>query len=142
MEKARDFVGRVGLSKFADALPHTLSGGMKARVAIARGMAVEPAILLMDEPFGALDALTRDAMNLELLRIWQASGKTVVLVTHSIEEALLIGNRILVMSPHPGRVKAELGSDGHDDAAPSDGLKKSERIHRLLFPSTQAAEVD
>jgi NitT/TauT family transport system ATP-binding protein len=142
MEKARDFVGRVGLSKFADALPHTLSGGMKARVAIARGMAVEPAILLMDEPFAALDALTRTQMQDDLLLLCRQTDTTIIFVTHSIGEAIKLGNRILLLSPHPGRVKAELGSDGHDDAAPSDGLKKSERIHRLLFPSTQAAEVD
>ena len=142
MEKARDFVGRVGLSKFADALPHTLSGGMKARVAIARGMAVEPAVLLMDEPFAALDALTRAQMQDDLLLLCRQIDTTIIFVTHSISEAIKIGNRILLLSPHPGRVKAELGSDGRDDTSPAEGLKMSERIHCLLFPNSQIAEVE
>jgi NitT/TauT family transport system ATP-binding protein len=132
-EKAHDFVGRVGLAKFADAFPHTLSGGMKARVAIARGMAVEPDILLMDEPFAALDALTRTQMQDDLLQLCRQTPTTIIFVTHAISEAIKIGNRILLLSPHPGRVKAELGSDGNDDIDASDGVKRSEKIHRLLF---------
>jgi NitT/TauT family transport system ATP-binding protein len=141
-DKARDFVGRVGLSRFADAFPHTLSGGMKARVAIARGMAVEPEILLMDEPFAALDALTRAQMQDDLLRLCRETPTTILFVTHSISEAIKVGNRILLLSPHPGRVKAELGSDGSDDVDPLDGLKKSEAIHRLLFSDERTAGSD
>ena len=96
--------------RFADAYPHTLSGGMKQRVAIARGMAMEPDILLMDEPFAALDALTRLRMQEELLVLWEETKFTVLFVTHSIPEAIKIGNRILLLSPHPGQVKAEINS--------------------------------
>lgn len=142
MDKARDFVGRVGLSKFADALPHTLSGGMKARVAIARGMAVEPTILLMDEPFAALDALTRAQMQDDLLLLCRQTDTTIIFVTHSIGEAIKIGNRILLLSPHPGRVKAELQSNGRDEPSACDGAKMSERIHHLLFPNSQMPEVE
>jgi len=133
IRKAHDFVERVGLSKFSDAFPHTLSGGMKARVAIARGMAVEPDILLMDEPFAALDALTRSQMQDDLLRLCQQTRTTIVFVTHSIGEAIKVGSRILLLSPHPGQVRAEFGSDGNDSVDPASGLRKSERIHRLLF---------
>ena len=100
----------MNLAKFADSLPHTLSGGMKQRVAIARGMAMEPDILLMDEPFAALDALTRRKMQDELLQLWDDTHFTVLFVTHSIPEAIKIGSRILLLSPHPGQVKAELNS--------------------------------
>ncbi len=100
------------------AYPHTLSGGMKQRVAIARAMAMEPQILLMDEPFAALDALTRGKMQEELLQLWEDTKFTVLFVTHSIPEAIRIGNRILLLTPHPGRAKAEIncaGSDTRDD---------------------------
>lgn len=103
--QALRFIEKVGLTKFADAYPHTLSGGMKQRVAIARALAMEPAALLMDEPFAALDALTRRRMQAELLDLWRDVGFTLVFVTHSIEEALLVGSRIVVLSPHPGRVR-------------------------------------
>jgi NitT/TauT family transport system ATP-binding protein len=105
LQRARDLLKLVGLDGFADRYPDELSGGMKQRAAIARALMHDPDILLMDEPFGALDALTREAMNLELLRIWQASTKTVVLVTHSIEEALLLSDRIAVFAPRPGFVR-------------------------------------
>jgi NitT/TauT family transport system ATP-binding protein len=104
-KRAHDLLKLVGLDGFADRYPDELSGGMKQRAAIARALMHDPDILLMDEPFGALDALTREAMNLELLRIWQASTKTVVLVTHSIEEALLLSDRIAVFAPRPGFVR-------------------------------------
>jgi NitT/TauT family transport system ATP-binding protein len=132
-ERARHYIGMVGLGKFADAYPHTLSGGMKQRVAIARAMAMEPAILLMDEPFAALDALTRRKMQEELLRLWDATKFTVLFVTHSIPEAVTIGSRILLLSPHPGQVKAELNSlgPGGDDPARRKALE--DRIHRMLF---------
>ena len=131
-ERSMHYIGKVNLAKFADSYPHTLSGGMKQRVAIARGMAMEPDILLMDEPFAALDALTRQKMQEELLQLWDGTRFTVLFVTHSIPEAVLIGNRILLMSPHPGQVKAELNSDGRD-AMGADGRKLSERIHHMLF---------
>ncbi|MCC6533929.1 MAG: ABC transporter ATP-binding protein [Burkholderiales bacterium] len=131
-ERAMNYIAKVNLTKFADSYPHMLSGGMKQRVALARGMAMEPDILLMDEPFAALDALTRRKMQEELLQLWQGTRFTVLFVTHSIPEAVLIGNRILLMSPHPGQVKAELNSDGTDPVG-GDGMKLSERIHHMLF---------
>src|SRR5579863_3342802 len=109
-ERAMHFIAKVKLAGFADRYPHTLSGGMKQRVAIARGMAVEPEILLMDEPFAALDALTRAQMQEELLQLWEDTKFTILFVTHSIPEALRIGNRILLLSAHPGRVRAEVNS--------------------------------
>jgi len=132
VDRAMQYIEKVGLTRFADAYPHTLSGGMKQRVAIARGMAMEPRILLMDEPFAALDALTRRKMQEELLQLWEETRFTVLFVTHSIDEAVLLGNRILLLSPHPGRVKAELDSDGSDGVGP-DGLRLSQRIRRMLF---------
>jgi NitT/TauT family transport system ATP-binding protein len=131
-DKAMQYIEKVNLTKFADSYPHTLSGGMKQRVAIARGMAMEPQILLMDEPFAALDALTRRKMQDELLQLWDDTRFTVLFVTHSIPEAVLLGNRILLLSPHPGQVKAELGSDGSDRVL-DNGRKLSEHIHEMLF---------
>jgi NitT/TauT family transport system ATP-binding protein len=130
--RALHYIGKVGLANFANAYPHTLSGGMKQRVAIARAMAMEPAILLMDEPFAALDALTRRKMQEDLLQLWSDTHFTVLFVTHSIPEAVRIGSRILLLSPHPGRVKAELNSDGTDEVGGA-GKKLSDRIHDMLF---------
>ncbi|RTL50705.1 MAG: ABC transporter ATP-binding protein [Bradyrhizobiaceae bacterium] len=107
-DRAMHYIRKVNLEKFADSYPHMLSGGMKQRVAIARGMAMEPDILLMDEPFAALDALTRRKMQDELMALWDDTHFTVLFVTHSIPEAIKIGTRILLLSPHPGQVKAEL----------------------------------
>ncbi len=132
LQKAAQAIATVRLDRFADAYPHTLSGGMKQRVAIARGMAMEPDILLMDEPFAALDAMTRTAMQDELLQLWQDTRFTVIFVTHSIQEAIRVGSRILLLSPHPGRLKAEVTSDGTDRLLPG-GLHLSEDIHQSLF---------
>ncbi|HEX8626950.1 MAG TPA: ABC transporter ATP-binding protein [Catenuloplanes sp.] len=102
---ARDFLRLVGLSGFDDRYPHELSGGMKQRVAIARSLAFDPDILLMDEPFAALDAQTRDSLQDELLSIWERTGKTIVFITHGIEEAVYLGQRVAVMTSRPGRIK-------------------------------------
>jgi NitT/TauT family transport system ATP-binding protein len=109
-DRAARLLQKVKLAEFASSFPHTLSGGMKQRAAIARALAMEPRILLMDEPFAALDALTRAEMQDELLQLWSEIHFTVLFVTHSISEALRIGTRILVLSAHPGQVKAELNS--------------------------------
>ncbi|MDB5764571.1 MAG: transporter, ATP-binding protein [Herminiimonas sp.] len=132
-DKAMQYIEKVNLGKFADSYPHTLSGGMKQRVAIARGMAMEPDILLMDEPYAALDALTRQKMQDELLQLWDETHFTILFVTHSIPEAVKVGNRILLLSPHPGQVKAELNSTGNDDIDPRTGKKLSDEIHDMLF---------
>lgn len=102
---ANEWLGRVGLRKFASYYPAQLSGGMKQRVSIARALAFDPKLLLMDEPFGALDEITRESMNNELLRLWQETGKTVVFVTHSIPEAVFLSSRIVVMTPRPGKIE-------------------------------------
>ena len=131
--QAMRYIEKVNLARFADSYPHTLSGGMKQRVAIARALAMEPDVLLMDEPFAALDALTRRKMQDELLQLWDETRFTMLFVTHSIPEAVLVGNRILLLSPHPGQVKGELNSDGSDRVDGASGRKLSERIHDMLF---------
>jgi NitT/TauT family transport system ATP-binding protein len=141
-ERADHYIEKVGLTRFADAYPNTLSGGMKQRVAIARALAMEPRVLLMDEPFAALDALTRRKMQEELLALWEEVRFTLLFVTHSIEEALVVGNRIALLSPHPGRMRAEINS--HEWDLKSGGSPQfqaaANRIHRLLFEEAEATD--
>jgi NitT/TauT family transport system ATP-binding protein len=109
--KASEYLKLVGLAGFEDRFPHELSGGMKQRVAIARSLAYEPDVLLMDEPFAALDAQTREQLQDELLRIWRATGKTIVFITHGIDEAVYLGQRVAVMTSRPGRIKEVVDID-------------------------------
>lgn len=138
-ERAMHYLAKVGLDKFADVHPHQLSGGMKQRVAIARALAMQPRVLLMDEPFAALDALTRRKMQEELLALWDEVRFTLLFVTHSIEEALVVGNRIALLSPHPGRMRAEINSHAFDLGSQG-GVEfqaTAQRIHRMLFDEEQ-----
>ncbi len=111
LQDARDLLAMAGLTAFADHYPNQLSGGMQQRVGLVRALIHDPALLLMDEPFGALDAMTRETMNLELQRIWMERRKTVVFVTHSITEAVLLADRVVVMSPRPGRIAGDITID-------------------------------
>ncbi|MBB6445560.1 ABC transporter ATP-binding protein [Bacillus benzoevorans] len=104
-EKANEYLNLVGLQNFADRYPHELSGGMKQRIAIARSLAFNPDVLLMDEPFAALDAQTRETLQSELLRIWEKTKKTIIFITHSIDEAIYLGERVVVLTAGPGTVK-------------------------------------
>ena len=135
LERADLYIEKVGLARFAHAHPHTLSGGMKQRVAIARALAMQPRVLLMDEPLAALDALTRRRMQEELQSLWDEVRFTLVFVTHGIEEALVVGSRIGVLSPHPGRLRAEIHAHqwGLADQGRSDFQHAVQRIHGLLF---------
>ena len=116
-KRAQDFIELVGLHGFEDSYPSQLSGGMKQRTAIARTLAFDPNILLMDEPFGALDAQTRGLMQSELLNIWRRTPKTVIFVTHDVQEAVFLADRVAVMSARPGRIKTIVGTKFEKDAA-------------------------
>jgi NitT/TauT family transport system ATP-binding protein len=136
MSQVHEALHRVGLDDFEAARPRQLSGGMRMRVSIARALVTRPRLLLMDEPFAALDALTRTRMQDELLALWDETRFTVLFVTHSIPEAIKLGSRILLLSPHPGQVKAELNSVSPGDPLAARDL--AERIHRLLFAEAAA----
>ncbi len=134
--RADEVLAQVGLAEFATAFPHQLSGGMKQRVAIARALAMRPRVLLMDEPFAALDALTRRRMQQELLALWRQVGFTLLFVTHSIEEALFVGSRVAVLSPRPGRLIGELDASAFDfdQAGSADFQAATQTLHDWLFP--------
>ena len=110
-QRAMELLELTGLKGFEEKYPHELSGGMQQRVSISRALIHNPPLLLMDEPFGALDAITRDEMNLELLRIWSEAKKTVLFITHSIPEAVFLGDRVIVMTPRPGKVSEIIAID-------------------------------
>jgi NitT/TauT family transport system ATP-binding protein len=142
-ERAREYLALVGLSGFEDRYPHELSGGMKQRVAIARSLAYDPAVLLMDEPFAALDAQTREQLQDELLRIWRRTGKTIVFITHGIDEAVYLGQRVAVLTSRPGRLKAVVDIDLGDRAGdvrsdPAFGRQRH-RLWELLHDEVRKA---
>lgn len=110
-ERAREFIDKVGLAGFEDAMPHQLSGGMQQRVGLARALVTDPEILLMDEPFGAIDAQTRELMQEELLRLWSDSGKTVMFVTHDLDEAVTLADRVVVLTRGPGSIRTSIAVD-------------------------------
>jgi NitT/TauT family transport system ATP-binding protein len=136
--RALELLESVGLKDFANAYPHELSGGMKQRAAIARALLLQPKLLLMDEPFGALDALTREQMRIDLEALWLTQRMTVVFITHSIDEAVLLADRVIVMTPRPGRVEQILTVDlprprGLAARRETEFLEKSERITDIFL---------
>jgi len=146
-ETAKHFLAMVGLAEFGGRYPHELSGGMKQRVAIARSLAYDPDVLLMDEPFAALDAQTRENLQGELLRIWEKSGKTIVFITHGIDEAVYLGQRVAVMTSRPGRIKQvidiplESRSRDEDLRAAPEFARLRHEIWSLLRDEFRQAEI-
>ncbi|PKQ02672.1 MAG: ABC transporter [Alphaproteobacteria bacterium HGW-Alphaproteobacteria-11] len=138
--RAEEALELVGLTRALNQYPHELSGGMKQRVAIARALAMRPDVLLMDEPFAALDALTRSRLQADLLRVVEEVKATLLFVTHSIEEALLIGTRLHLLSAHPGRTLTTREVAGLVPGTPAFARTKTE-VHHLLFPQAEAADV-
>jgi NitT/TauT family transport system ATP-binding protein len=144
--RAREFLDLVGLTGFEDRHPHQLSGGMRQRVAIARSLAYDPNVLLMDEPFAALDAQTRESLQDELLGIWQRTGKTIVFITHAIDEAVYLGQRVAVLTSRPGRVKEVVPIDLGDRTSLRDTRSSVEfagyrhRIWELLHDEVSRAQ--
>ncbi|GIG61181.1 ABC transporter ATP-binding protein [Longispora fulva] len=145
-ERTRHFLDLVGLDGFGDRYPHELSGGMKQRVAIARSLAFDPEVLLMDEPFAALDAQTRESLQDELLRIWERTGKTIVFITHGIEEAVYLGQRVAVMTSRPGRIKRVVDipldsrTSGGDLRANPEFVRLRHEVWELLRDEVRAAQ--
>lgn len=136
-DRARELLELVGLADYADSYPYQLSGGMQQRAAIARALVHDPKLVLMDEPFGALDAMTRDRLNLELLRIWRNSGKTILFVTHGIQEAVFLGSHVAVMTARPARlakyIKINLPEDRKLNIRTSDAFGAyTSQIYQLL----------
>jgi ABC-type taurine transport system ATPase subunit len=139
-ERADRFVEMVGLTDFAGRRPYELSGGMQQRAAIARVLVNDPKIMLMDEPYGALDALTRERLQEELLTIWRETGKTIFFITHSVEEAVYLGSRVLVMSPRPGRIMfdepapySRMEASVHEVRARPDFVEMRERVAEAIY---------
>ena len=144
-QRCDQLIEMTGLTGFEQALPHELSGGMQQRVSLCRALLHQPRVLLMDEPFGALDALTREKMNVELHRIWRETGTTVVLVTHSVAEAVYLANRVVVMSPRPGRIIETLDVDLPAERDYGETMERPEFIRvanrvRELLGSSSAAD--
>jgi NitT/TauT family transport system ATP-binding protein len=144
--RAKEFLALIGLEGFGDRYPHELSGGMKQRVAIARSLAFDPDVLLMDEPFAALDAQTRESLQRELLRIWEATGKTIIFITHGIEEAVFLGQRVAVMTSRPGRIKQVIDiplrnrSSAQDIRTSDEFTALRHRVWSLLHDEVSKAE--
>jgi NitT/TauT family transport system ATP-binding protein len=144
VQRAREVLALVGLSGFADRYPHELSGGMRQRVAIARSLAYEPEVLLMDEPYAALDAQTREALQEDLLSIWRRTGTTILFITHAIDEAVYLGQRVAVMTSRPGRIKEivaiDLPDSGADDPRSTpEFVRYRHRIWQLLRDEVRKA---
>ena len=130
-EQSDRFLKMVGLADFTERRPYELSGGMQQRCQIARVLASDPEFVLMDEPFGALDALTRERLQEELLTIWRATGKTILFITHSVEEAVFLGSRVLVMSPRPGQIVLDVESDVSPEGVPVSELRSQPEFIKL-----------